>query len=633
VAELRQLERNCAGAARCLLGRGRHCPSAMWHCYMCTGGVGGGVCWQCVCCDMMCEAPLLPHTVKTPSCAAGVESVDGFLRSIALVLQQRRSQDQRQPCCADDDNGSPEHRGKETSRLAAAAAAAARACVVVAALRGWPAVAALLLPSVAAGGRWAAWMAWALAGMGLQDGAAELLWAALHARFPSCSSSTWQSLFCSSAEDAVHAMDELCPPGSSLLHVAAAAGSAAVLQASWHSGQALAATQSSQLSSHHSASGRSCSRPLPRRFWQAGASRCTCPGTSQWRPGRRASPRCTWPPPPAALPWCRLFTVRRPGSCAAGAACVSWVVKRAQLKGREGSSLAMFLLLSLCFPPWTLSLADMNPAAARIGWHTACTTDGLTPAAFAAAGRALLALAAAEAAGDGIVGPSDGSSSGAEGGSSCTASTASLPSIHSLRHQDGDAPCPATDHGGSPCRPGAAAAVAMPQAAAATSGAKPPGSPVSVTASVPTTARSSSQSLASLHTLGASGTPWQAALAPPCSPSSKGAALPTVDPSPLMGPITPEDSPARAAGGSSGCSCSCEAQSAEPSAAFKSCVSVAGSCMPPGAEYMDDACSGTRSLPPDHETSSDHGTEAAGPCQCGVAAWLLRLVRGPQRTL
>jgi hypothetical protein len=62
--------------------------------------------------------------------------VDALLRSIALVLQHRQLQ-------ASDAPGPP-------ASLAALAGRAARAGVAAACSRGWPALAALLLPTVTA---------------------------------------------------------------------------------------------------------------------------------------------------------------------------------------------------------------------------------------------------------------------------------------------------------------------------------------------------------------------------------------------------------------------------------------------------------------------------------------------------
>lgn len=82
--------------------------------------------------------------------------MDTFLQSIALVLRHRRLQAAGQDAASpgsheggDDDSADP-----AGASLAQLAAGAARAGVAAAAGRGWAAVAGLLLPSVAADGRW-----------------------------------------------------------------------------------------------------------------------------------------------------------------------------------------------------------------------------------------------------------------------------------------------------------------------------------------------------------------------------------------------------------------------------------------------------------------------------------------------
>ncbi|KAI3430831.1 hypothetical protein D9Q98_009242 [Chlorella vulgaris] len=137
---------------------------------------------------------------------SGVASVEGFLRGIGLVLRYRQvkaaAERARQRPEGDGGGGGTavgtadgDGRGSTAegtvpadtkSALAGAAAAAARHGVVVAAGRGWPALAAMLVPSVATDK--------------------------------------------SSAEHAVRDMDAQCPPGSSLLHIATAGASAPVLQ-------------------------------------------------------------------------------------------------------------------------------------------------------------------------------------------------------------------------------------------------------------------------------------------------------------------------------------------------------------------------------------------------------------------
>lgn len=109
--------------------------------------------------------------VNLQSSPAGFTDVDAFLRSIALVLRHRQllaaqavgsSSGEAADGSAFSDEEAEEEAGSDGATTAAAqlahlAARAARAGVAAAASRGWPGVAALLLPSITADGRCGVW--------------------------------------------------------------------------------------------------------------------------------------------------------------------------------------------------------------------------------------------------------------------------------------------------------------------------------------------------------------------------------------------------------------------------------------------------------------------------------------------
>ncbi|PRW21027.1 ligase [Chlorella sorokiniana] len=215
---------------------------------------------------------------------AGFTDVDAFLRSIALVLRHRQllaaqaGGDEQDSSFADDSSAAEaadggldsDGTGDAAAPLAQLAARAARAGVAAAASRGWPSVAALLLPSITADG--------------------------------------------SPAADAVRAINALCQPGSPLLFLATASRSVPLLQVLTGWGHQQGYT------------------------WAIAA-----------------------PAGPSALTPLHLAAAARDG-------------------------------------PLVKALFEMDPASARSAWLAAKTSDGLTPAAFAALAKQRQAAAAAGAA-------------------------------------------------------------------------------------------------------------------------------------------------------------------------------------------------------------------------------------------
>ena len=230
---------------------------------------------------------------------------------------------------------------------------------------------------------------------------------------------------CSSSEHGVRAMDALCPPGSSLLHQATASGSAPLLQVGGLAWRCTLPCLSNQLH---------CGgmQPETQRLPLLSASlplQLPLQVLATWGQQQGHVWSITTPAGSADLTPLHL-----------AAAVRNFPLVKA-LFGERGSS----PLLSLCSqqlllgsgavtvhlasssgrqpPVWMHLPADMDPASARLAWHSARTADGLTPAAFAelakqhqqpqvqrqaAAHPALPSLPAVAAAGPGKAAPAAG---------------------------------------------------------------------------------------------------------------------------------------------------------------------------------------------------------------------------------
>lgn len=207
----------------------------------------------------------------------------------------------------------------------------------------------------------------------------------------------------SSAAGAVSAMDSLCPPGTSLLLQATSSRSAPLLQVGpgwvciWLGCAAGRGLHCAQACIRASAS----SQPIP----------ISCLPTRQalaewghqegyrWSVAEAAGPTHVTPLHVAAAArsaplFQALFGESRGCVCWCASAAAPLLLAAASLRWllrRRGLASRLTVTPCLSLPPCA---PGMDPEGARQGWHTAQTSDGLTPAAFAALVKARAAAGA-----------------------------------------------------------------------------------------------------------------------------------------------------------------------------------------------------------------------------------------------